>query len=279
MRSANPTLRAFSQPQTWDDAHGGRPVAGTRSNVMTVGGTVTATGILLGICTAAAIGSWAAATSASYSHLMYPMLIGGCLGGLVLAMVITFKPGSAPYLAPVYAALEGLFLGAFSFLVGGAVSTKLAGAEGAGAFAAAAEGKALVFQAIGLTFAITAAMLFCYATRIIRPGRVFRAVVISAGGGVCLFAFAAFGLALFGNHTLIGVYSPTNGGLISVGFSLLVVVIASLFLVLDFQFIEQGVRSGMPKHMEWYAGFALLVTLVWLYVELLRLLAKLRSSN
>ncbi len=272
MRSANPTLQAFNQPQTWDDAHSGRAVAGARSNTMTIGGTVTATGILLGVCVAAAIGSWSAASSANSAHLTYPMLIGGVIGGLVLGLIITFKPRTAQFLAPVYAALEGLFLGAFSFIVGQQVAAKV-GESGSGIQI----GQALVFQAIGLTFAITAAMLFCYASGIIKPGKVFRAVVISAGGGLLLFMLVAFGLALFGNPTLISVYSPTNGGMVSVGFSVFVVVLASLFLVLDFQFIDNAIRSGAPKHMEWYAGFALLVTLIWLYIELLRLLAKLRS--
>lgn len=270
MRLGNPALRHFEQPQTWDQTFGrGAPLAEARPNTMTVGGTVTATTILLGICAAAAIGSWSAAASPSYQHLAWPLGIGGLIGGLILALVITFKPRTAQFLGPVYAACEGLLLGVFSYVVGARVSA-VEGVDVSGA---------LVFQAIGLTIAITAAMLFAYATRIIQPGRTFRAVVVSATLGLVLFGIVAFVLALLGNHTLISVYSPTNGSLISVGFSLFVVVIASLFLVLDFQMIDQGVKAGMPKHMEWYGGFALLVTLVWLYIELLRLLAKLRSSD
>lgn len=273
MRSSNPALKAFTQPQTWDDAHG-RPLSKTRANTMTIGGTVTATSILLGICVAAAIGSWATVANPNYAYLQFPFLFGGMISGLVLGLVIAFKPRIAQFLAPVYAALQGLFLGAFSYMVGNMVAAKV-GASGSGTQI----GTTLVLQAVGLTFAITAAMLFCYVSGIIKPGKVFRAVVVSAMGGLMLFFVVALVMSLFGNSTLISVYSPTNGGLISVGFSLLVVGLASLVLVLDFQMIDQGVRAGLPKHMEWYAGFALLVTLVWLYIELLRLLAKLRSNN
>ncbi|VAX39518.1 hypothetical protein MNBD_PLANCTO03-2357 [hydrothermal vent metagenome] len=274
MRSSNPTLRAFEAPQTWDDAHAGRPLSKAGTNTMTIGGTVTATSILLGICVAAAIGSWAAVSSANYAFLQFPFLLGGMIGGLVFGLIISFKPRTAQFLAPVYAALQGLFLGAFSYMVGNMVAAKV-GASGSGTQI----GTTLVLQAIGLTFAITAAMLFCYVSGIIKPGRVFRAVVVSAMGGLMLFFVVALVMSLFGNSTLISVYSPTNGGLISVGFSLLVIVIASLVLVLDFQWIDHGIQAGLPKHMEWYAGFALLVTLVWLYIEILRLLAKLRSNN
>ena len=273
MRLGNPTLRAFDQPQTWNDAFGSKPVAKPRSNTMTVGGTVTATSILLGICVAAAAGSWAAASSPSYGHLTMPFIAGGAIGGLILALIISFKPKTAPVLAPIYAAAEGLFLGAFSLVVGGMV----AGATQEGT--AVSMGQTLVLQAITLTFAIVFAMLGLYAFRIIRPGAVFRSVVLTAVGGAILFGLVAFVMALLGNNTLIALYSPTNGGMVSVGFSLLLVGIASLCLILDFQMIDQGVQSGAPKYLEWYGGFALLVTIVWLYVELLRLLAKLRSSD
>ncbi|MDQ7014085.1 MAG: Bax inhibitor-1/YccA family protein [Planctomycetota bacterium] len=276
MRTANPTFKAFSQPQTWADAHGRDSLAEGRANVMTIGGTVTATSILLGVCVAGAVGSWSLATSEAYGKFAWPVGIGGMIVGLVLALVITFKPKTARFLAPLYAAAEGLFLGVFSFMVGNMVAAK----TGAGTAAEGLQiGQTLVLQAITLTFAITAGMLFAYASGIIKPGRVFRAVVISGVIGAMLFGLVAFGLAIFGNSTLISVYSPTNGGMISVGFSVLMVVIASLVLVLDFEFIAKGVKAQLPRHMEWYAGFSLLVTLVWLYIEILRLLAKLRSGD
>lgn len=275
MRSANPALRAFNQPQTWNDAVRDGSIESADANVMTIGGTVTATSILLGVCVAGAVGSWSLVNNPAYTHLGLPLGLGGMLVGLVLALVISFKPTSARFLAPLYAAAEGLFLGVFSYWVGNMVAAKLA-ADGA---ADSNIGQTLILQAITLTFAITAGMLFAYASGIIKPGRVFRAVVISGVAGAMLFGLVAFGMALFGNSTLIAMYSPTNGGMLSVGFSILMVVIGSLMLVLDFEFIANGTRARLPKHMEWYAGFALLVTLVWLYVELLRLLAKLRSGD
>ena len=276
MRTANPTLSAFNRPQTWVDAHGRDSLAETNANVMTIGGTVTATSILLGVCVAGAVVSWGLAGNPTYAHLAMPIGIGGLILGLVLGLVITFKPTTARFLSPVYAAAEGLFLGVFSFWVGGMVAAKTGAETGGGGLQI---GHTLILQAVTLTFAITAGMLFAYASGIVKPGRVFRTVVMSGVIGACLFGLVAMVMAIFGNSTLISVYSPTNGGMISVGFSVLMVVIASLVLVLDFEFIASGVRAQAPKHMEWYAGFSLLVTLVWLYIELLRLLAKLRSSD
>lgn len=276
MRTANPTLSAFGQPQTWADAHGRNSLADTNDNVMTIGGTVTATSILLGVCVAGAVVSWGIADSANYAHLTWPVGIGGMILGLVLGLVITFKPTTARFLSPVYAAAEGLFLGVFSFWVGGMVAAKTGAEAGAGGLQL---GHTLILQAVTLTFAITAGMLFAYASGIVKPGRVFRTVVMTGVFGAMLFFVVALVMSIFGNKTLILVYSPTNGGMISVGFSVLMVAIASLVLVLDFEFIAAGVRAQAPKHMEWYAGFSLLVTLVWLYIELLRLLAKLRSSD
>ena len=261
MRSANPALRPFAQPQTWDDAFGGRAAAKTRPTTMTVRGTVTATGILLGICTAAAVGSWALVNDPAKAGLGIPLAIGGAIGGLILALVISFKPRTAPLLSPFYAAAEGLLLGVLSFAV-----------------ARRFDDPSIVFQAVGLTFGVAAAMLIAYATRLIRPGRIFRACVVSATGGIMLFYVAAMALGFFGVHSLSSVLSFDNGSMLSIGISLVVVAVASLNLVLDFQFIEIGSQRGLPKHMEWYGGFALLVTLVWLYIELLRLLSKLRSK-
>ncbi len=265
MRSANPTLRAFDKPQTWDDAFGGRPVARDRPTTMTIGGTVTATGILLGICTAAAIGSWAMVSNPEYAGLAYPALIGGIVVSLILGLVISFKPGTAPFIGPVYAATEGVFLGVLSLVVARQFPPEV--------------GTTLVFQAVGLTFGVAGTMLAAYATGIVRPGRVFRACVVSATGGIALFYLVAMVGNLLGMHALGSLLRFDNASPLSIGLSLFVVAIASLNLVLDFEFIHEGARRGLPKHMEWYGGFALLVTLVWLYIELLRLLSKLRSSD
>jgi uncharacterized YccA/Bax inhibitor family protein len=266
MRSANPALRPFERPQTWDDAFGARAVAGARPRTMTIRGTVTATGILLGICTAAAVGSWAMVSqpSGAGAPLAMPVGLGGVLVGLVLALIISFKPRTAPVLGPFYAAAEGLFLGILSFVVASRFPPEV--------------GTTLVFQAVGLTFGVAATMLIAYATGLIRPGKVFRAVVISATGGVCLFYLVAFVGRLLGFDALSSLLRFDNASPLSIGLSLFVVALASLNLVLDFEFIHRGSQAGLPRHMEWYGGFALLVTLVWLYIELLRLLSKLRSK-
>lgn len=266
MRSSNPALRPFDRPQTWDDAFGAKSIAKARPTTMTVRGTVTATAILLGICTAAAVGSWAMVSqpSGAGASLAMPVGLGGVLVGLVLALVISFKPRAAPFLSPFYAACEGLFLGVLSFVVASRFPPQV--------------GTTLVFQAVGLTFGIAAVMLIAYGTGLIRPGRVFRAVVVSATGGICLFYLAAFVSGLLGFHALGSVLAFDNATPLSIGLSLFVVAIASLNLVLDFEFIQRGSQARLPRHMEWYGGFALLVTLVWLYIELLRLLSKLRSK-
>jgi len=148
MRTANPTLSAFGQPQTWADAHGRNSLADTNDNVMTIGGTVTATSILLGVCVAGAVVSWGLANSANYAHLAWPVGIGGMILGLVLGLVITFRPTTARFLSPVYAAAEGLFLGVFSFFVGNAVAAKTGAEAGAGGLQI---GHTLILQAVTLT--------------------------------------------------------------------------------------------------------------------------------
>jgi len=235
---------------------------------MTIGGTVTATGILVGICSATAIGSWALVSNPANAGLAMPLIFGGMIAGLVLGLIIAFKPRTAPFLAPIYAACEGLFLGALSLIV----SRSVPASAGGGA------GSTIVFQAIGLTFGVAAVMLIAYGTRIIRPGRIFRAVVISATGGIALFYVVAMLGSLFGLQAMAGLLAFDNASPLSIGISLFVVGIAALNLVLDFEFIEQGANHSLPKYMEWYGGFALLVTLVWLYIELLRLLSKFRNK-
>jgi uncharacterized YccA/Bax inhibitor family protein len=129
-----------------------------------------------------------------------------------------------------------------------------------------------------LTFGILGGLLVGYSTKVLRPGPVFRNIVITGTIGVCCYGLIAVIAAMFGSFSLASVYSPSNGGLISIGFSLLLVGLASGNLVLDFEFINQGVRNQAPRHMEWYGAFGLLVSLVWLYLEVLRLLAKLRRD-
>ncbi len=248
MRTGNPALgeKTF-QAFTTD-------VAVPRSSTMTLEGTATKTGFLLLVVTAAASITWSMVGRPESAAAVAPLAIGGAIGGLIVAIVLYFKQTWARYLATLYAALEGLFLGAISAV-----------------FEAMYPG--IVVQAVGLTIGVAFALLLAYRARIIRATENFKLGVFAATGGIFMLYMATFLLRLFGMD--IGfVHSSGPWG---IAFSAFVVVIAALNLVLDFDFIEKGVEHGAPKHMEWYSAFGLLVTLVWLYVEILRLLAKLRS--
>jgi uncharacterized YccA/Bax inhibitor family protein len=185
----------------------------------------------------------------------YAML--GGIGGLICALATVFKPRWSPYTAPVYAGLEGLLLGGISAMF----ETQYPG---------------IAVQAVGATFGTLAALLAAYASGLIRPSENFKLGITAATGGICLVYLASWVLSLFGVHALGSLF---GAGLIGIGFSVFVVIIAALNLVLDFDFIENGVRQAAPKYMEWYGAFGLLVTLVWLYLEMLRLLSKLRSRD
>jgi uncharacterized YccA/Bax inhibitor family protein len=185
----------------------------------------------------------------------YAML--GGIGGLICALVTVFKPRWSPYTAPLYAGLEGLLLGGVSAM-----------------FEASYPGIAL--QAVGATCGTLAALLAAYASGLIRPSEHFKLGIMAATGGICLVYLASWVLSLLGIHAMGSLF---GNGLLGIGFSVVVVIVAALNLVLDFDFIENGVRQAAPKYMEWYGAFGLLVTLVWLYLEILRLLSKLRSRN
>ena len=171
-------------------------------------------------------------------------------------MVIMFKPKTSPYLAPAYALAEGVFLGALS----GFMQTIYPG---------------IVLPAILLTFGVAGSLLAAYASGLVRATENFKLGIMAATGGIAIVYLATFVLGFMG----IQIPYIHGSGIIGIGFSLIVVVIAALNLVLDFDFIEKGVENGAPKYMEWYASFGLLVTLVWLYLELLRLLAKLQGRD
>ena len=180
----------------------------------------------------------------------------GFIGGLVLALVTMFKKEWSPVSAPLYAAFQGLALGGisvqYSYLYDG-----------------------IVLQAVGLTMAIFTALLMAYTSGMIKATENFKLGITAATGGIALFYLFAMIAGMFGmNFPMIH-----GGGIIGIGFSLVVVVIAALNLVMDFDFIEEACERGAPKYMEWYAAFGLIVTLVWLYLEILRLLSKLNSRN
>ena len=239
MKSGNPVLR----DSTFTDAQPGR-------GVMTLDGVVNKTGILILLCMVSFCFAWYQPAPAM------PLILAGALGGFVIGIVTCFMPRIAPFTSPVYALLEGLFLGGLSAML-----------ERSFPYIAA--------QAAGLTFGTLVIMLTLYKTRIIRVTEGLKTAVIAATAAIAVLYLVGFVLNMFGKQ-IPYIHST---GWIGIGFSLFVVGLAAFNLLLDFDFIEQGVCNGAPKYLEWYAGFSLLVTLVWLYLELLRLLAKLRGRD
>jgi uncharacterized YccA/Bax inhibitor family protein len=231
-----------------------------RSTAMTVQGTVVKTFVLLAILAATALWAWNAMAS---QQLAFGVLIGSAIGGFIMAMVTMFKPTLAPWTAPVYAALEGVFLGAISQAIELGLHEKYPETGG------------VALQAVTLTCGVLFIMLFAYATRLIRVTDKLRAGIIAATGALCLFYFITILLGFFGVQMPL-VFSSS---LFGIGFSLFVVGLAAFNLLLDFDFIENTARAEAPKYMEWYGAFGLMVTLIWLYLEILRLLAKLADRR
>ncbi len=255
MRTANPALneKVFKESGRARDA----------SEVMSIQGTVNRTAILLALTIMAAGFTWdrfaeaiAQNPGAGVPSGTMGLMVGGMIGGLIMAIITIFKKTAAPVTAPMYAVLEGLFLGGVSAMF----EMRFPG---------------IVMQAVGLTFGTLFALLFAYKSGLIRATENFRLGVVAATGGIGLVYLFSFVMGFFG----LNVPFVHEAGLIGIGFSMFVVVIAALNLVLDFDFIEKGAEIGAPKYMEWYAAFGLLVTLVWLYLEILRLLAKLNSRR
>ncbi len=248
MRTANPILRA----NTFDLR------AAPNTTTMTIMGTVHKTAFLVLIVLGFAMWVWKEfpVVGGRIPAGLYPWLIGGVIGGLVMALVTRFKMDAARFTAPIYAACEGIVLGGISAL-----------------FDSIYPGIAI--QATGLTATTLLALLFAYRSGLIRATENFKLGVTAATGAVCLLYLASWLLGMF------GIQMPLlhDNGILGIGISMVIVVIAALNLVLDFDFIEQGQAKGAPKHMEWYASFGLLVTLVWLYIETLRLLSKLQSRD
>nr|WP_298127014.1 Bax inhibitor-1/YccA family protein [uncultured Pseudoxanthomonas sp.] len=253
MRSGNPALKE----STFLDLGSGAVVA-RDGEAMTLNGTINKTGILLLLTVLTAAFSWNQALgpdglpAPGFAVYMW----GGAIGGLVLALITVFKKTWSPVTAPLYALVEGFFLGAISAVYN-------------------AQFGGIVMQAVMLTFGILFALLFAYRSGLIKATENFKLGVVAATGGIALVYLASIALGFFG----IKIPLIHESGLVGIGFSLFVVVIASLNLVLDFDFIETGVEQGAPKYMEWYGAFGLMVTLVWLYLELLRLLSKLQSRD
>lgn len=190
----------------------------------------------------------------------YTFMMVGVFGGMISAFAIIFKPNWAQFIAPLYALLEGLFIGGISVVVNNAFAQRYPG---------------LVLQAVGLTFGVAIAMFLLYNFRIIKPTEKFKSVIITATVGIGIFYLLTIVLRLFGVD-LPFMYDSSG---LSIGISVFIVAIAALNLILDFDMIEQGAERGAPKFMEWYGAFGLLVTLIWLYMEILRLLSKMANNK
>lgn len=243
MRTSNPALK--EDIFTFDDY---------AADHMTLNGTVFKTGTLLALTVMTSVFSWNQAMTNPQAFVPYFWV--GLIGGLVMSFVTVFNKRWAPVTAPVYALLEGLVLGGISALF-------------------EAQFRGIVLQAVGLTFGTMAVLLVLYATRIIRPTEKFKLGIAAATGAIFLFYMASIILGIFG----IDLALIHSSGALGIAFSGFVVIVAALNLILDFEIVETGVNNGAPKYLEWYAAFGLMVTLVWLYLEILRLLAKLNQRR
>ncbi|CTP90514.1 putative membrane protein [Xanthomonas translucens pv. poae] len=257
IRSGNPALKE----STFLDLGSGAVVS-RDGEAMTLNGTIHKTGalLLLTVLTAAFAWSQSISVDGAGNEVIAPGIIGyvlgGAIGGFILAMITTFKKTWAPITAPLYALVEGFFLGSISAMY----EVRFNG---------------IVLQAVLLTFGTLFALLFAYRSGLIKATENFKLGVVAATGGIALVYLASIVLGFF-NITVPVIHESSGLG---IAFSLFVVVVAALNLVLDFDFIETGVEQGAPKYMEWYGAFGLMVTLVWLYIEFLRLLSKLQSRN
>jgi uncharacterized YccA/Bax inhibitor family protein len=243
--SGNPTLsqKIFNRSITQDEA-----------GTMSVRGTINKFGFLLFMVLAGAAYTWYLYYNNQQQTMMTLMWV-GIIGGLISVIAISFKPTLAPYLSPAYGILEGLFLGAISAILNNAFREKYPG---------------LVLQAVGLTFGVAIAMFLLYNFRIIKATERFKSVIFAATAGIAVFYLITLVLRLF--H--INIPFMYDSSMLGIGLSLFIVAIAALNLIIDFDMIEKGQDMGAPKFMEWYGAFGLLVTMVWLYVEILRLLSR-----
>ena len=247
-RSGNPGLN--------QNTFTNQPRALSAGDRMTLQGAINKSFLLLVVLLAGAFWPWSQYLATGDASAAGTSIMVGVVGGLILGLIISFKATTAPFLAVPYAALEGLAMGGFSAIL----ERRYPG---------------IAIQAVGLTFGVLAVLLVAYTTRLIRVTNQFRAVVIGATGAIALVYLVTMVLSLF--H--VSVPFLNSGSPLSIIVSLVICGVAALNLVLDFDLIESGARQGAPRYMEWYSAFGLLVTLVWLYMEVLRLLANLRDNR
>jgi uncharacterized YccA/Bax inhibitor family protein len=249
-KSGNPTL---SEKRFTDSVSGS---AGYE--VMTVRGTLHKFGLLFLVLMSTSFYSWVQFDNGAN---VVPMIWIGAIGGLVVALILMFKKHWAPFLAPVYALLEGLFLGAVSAMYN---------------YTFAETAPNLVMNSVLLTFGVCAAMYLLFSSRIIKVTNTFRSIMLVATAGIAIFYLIAMVLRMTGVAELSFIHEGTTFGIL---FSVFIVAIAALNLILDFDMIEKGAEAGAPKYMEWFGAFGLMVTIIWLYLEILRLLSKISSRK
>jgi uncharacterized YccA/Bax inhibitor family protein len=231
--------------------------SGMSAERMTLNGTIHKTLFLLGLIGVTGVMAYSISSQSPGMGML--MMLGGGIGGFILALVIIFtRPAQPQVLIGMYALLEGLFIGAFSFVI---ENNYLGGNEG------------VVFQALIATAAVFVTMLTLYRFRVIRPTEKYILAVVSMAGAIMMVYMLNFVMSIFGT----GIPFLHTSGYIGIGISLLFTGVAAMFLIIDFGMIENGVKFGAPKNMEWYGAFGLVMTLIWLYLEMLKLIAKLRD--
>ena len=249
MRASNPVLSRL--------AEAARDTLSTtaRGDVMTRAGTAGKAAILLALCVFSASFTWTQVAAGNTGIVMPALLVGG-LGGFIIAMVVSFKPNTAPITAPIYAVLQGLVLGAISAMY----NVRYAGIPG---------------QAVLLTFAVALGVFTLYRLNILKATEGFRRMIVGATIGIMVFYLVNMVLSMFN----VNLGYTMSSSLIAIGINIVIAGVAAMNLVLNFDDIDQAVRMGAPKKMEWYGAFGLMVTLVWLYLELLRLLSRLQGRR
>ncbi len=253
-KSSNPAFK---------NAFQARNVAAGSTDVMTLNGTINKTLLSLVMVIVSAAYTWKMVNYGASNAMIWTF--GGAIGGFILALVTIFKKEWSAYTVPIYSLLEGLFLGGISALVAGSVSSEAGGAIN----------NTIVIQAVTATFGVFFVMLLSYRSGMLKATKKFTRGVVGATGGVFILYLAGFVLSMFG----IEMNFLYGNSLMAIGINLVVIVIAALNLILDFDFIEKGVAANAPKYMEWYGAFGLMVTLIWLYIEILRLLSRLAGRD